>query len=200
MKKLSHYVIRVTTLAELEKAFQFYKLATKRSLHPNTMPVDESELPLFVGLTDASEGRRVTCNSNKYSYETVVEFVDMILLADTKTRIDAYNKVMGISPITEGINLANYCVWVANPTERDLAVKFYQLCSNKSLSKEMRKSGYVGIGTLYGYFQFGEREYITCATDPEEDGSEGVIHFRDIKILANTPERLRIYNEVFGIK
>lgn len=85
MKKLSRFVVAVSTNAELATAIKFFTRASRRKLNlASTQQVYGG--PMYVGM---ETNRTVLASSIKYAHETVVPFEKMDTLADTPSRMDA---------------------------------------------------------------------------------------------------------------
>lgn len=84
MKKLSRFVIKVTSQKQLDIALKFYRRASRRPLHSmsDTAITRYAHSYLYVGM----DNRTVNAGSAKYPFEKVIEFNDMALLADTPAR------------------------------------------------------------------------------------------------------------------
>jgi len=82
MKKLSHFVVRVTNAHEFNVAVKFYQRASRRKLN-RWMPTAWESGVVYVGMYS---DRTVLASSRKFDYEQVVPFQQMDTLADTPAR------------------------------------------------------------------------------------------------------------------
>lgn len=89
MKNLKNYCVRVTTAKEKQIAVDFYKRATHRSSQFIT-----DRLPIYIGMCPPHEGRYVCDGSLVLPNETVLEFHQMIILADTPARKAIFDKLV----------------------------------------------------------------------------------------------------------
>jgi len=99
MKKLTHYAIKVKTTNQLKQAIEFYRLASHRPLIEsiNETIARVSFNDTFVGLGSwsgcADSQRFVIAGNRTYPTETVIPFSQIKSLADSPSRMRAYNKV-----------------------------------------------------------------------------------------------------------
>jgi hypothetical protein len=85
MKTLSKFVVRVNSQAQLNVALKFFLRSSRRELNRSSIRSFSGFRTLYVGML----GRTVNVGSLKFDHETVIDFNDMALLADTPTRYRA---------------------------------------------------------------------------------------------------------------
>lgn len=89
MKKLSDFVVLVTTDEQLDIALKFYQRAARRKLNEFCLTHVDKHSPTYIGM---DVYRSVSASGLKYDHETVVPFEKMDTLADTPSRIVALVK------------------------------------------------------------------------------------------------------------
>ena len=95
--------------------------------------------------------------------------------------------------------LSDYCVYVANPNERTLALKFFRLASHRPLNPYSSITGnFVGMGGKGSTNQYykGSKPTVSCGTTYYN--TETVIKFSDMGILADTKSRQVAFDKVFS--
>jgi hypothetical protein len=85
MKTLSKFVVKVANQAQLNVALKFFLRASRRPLNPSSVGTMCGFKTMYVGMY----GRTVNIGPSKFPFETVIDFNDMALLADTPTRYRA---------------------------------------------------------------------------------------------------------------
>ena len=95
--------------------------------------------------------------------------------------------------------LSDYCVYVANPNERVLALKFFRLASHRPLNFYSSKTGnFVGMagkGSTDPYYK-GSKPTVLCGITYYD--TETVIKFSDMGILADTKSRQIAFDKAFN--
>jgi hypothetical protein len=94
MKNLSKYAVKCGSETEAKIALRFYQLATHKPISPTSYFYPN--VNNYVGVCDERDTyakKAVTCGSLSYD-ETPIGFEDMWILADSPSRVLAYNKAM----------------------------------------------------------------------------------------------------------
>jgi len=95
-------------------------------------------------------------------------------------------------------NLKNYTVKVRNTRERDIAVVFYKRATKRGMA--LRNSSnfpaYVGMGNQKGFgSETTNLRWVTVGDFTFDH--EKTLDFRDIRLLADTDNRVKILNDMF---